>query len=229
VPFGTFQIQAGNSAVEIASITLKREGLSNRSDIRRVHLERNGVRVSSRSNISSDDTAMLSFSPTFKIPAGGTEALQLVVELSNTASDNVGAQHNFAILSANAINSSANVMGSFPVRTATATISSYTVSDVDVTSPSGSPVNQNVGDENVSFGEIVLQTNGDKDHVFKSITLRNAGTANMASSLANLGLYRDGVLVSTNVSINNRDVTFMVNDTIDNGMQEVYQIRADII
>ena len=83
VPFGTFQLQAGNQGIQVGSITLKREGLSNRSDIRRVHLERNGVRVSSRSNISTDDTATLSFSPTFNIPAGGTETLTLVVEMTD--------------------------------------------------------------------------------------------------------------------------------------------------
>ncbi len=65
-------------------------------------------------------------------------------------------------------------MGSFPVRTATATVSSYVVETVNVTVLPVSTT-QNVGDENVSFGEFTIQTSGDKDNVFKSITLRNDG------------------------------------------------------
>lgn len=121
-------------------------------------------------------------------------------------------------------------MGSFPVKTATATVSSYTVSTVDVdvaVSATGTVVN--VGDEGVSFGEISIETQGDKDNIFKSITLRNDGNGNVASSLDNLGLYRDGVLVSTEVTVNNRDITFIVNDSIDNGQTEIYEIRADVV
>jgi len=156
IPFGTFEIKAGSSSVEIASISFKREGLSNRSDIRRIHLERNGVRISSRANISTDDTSMVSFSPALAIPAGGMEALTLVVELDSLGAT-VGALHNFAILSANSLNSSANVYGNYPIKTATATISSYTVDTVDVNVVAVTST-QNVGDENVSFGEISIQT-----------------------------------------------------------------------
>jgi|GEM_PF-2692142 len=59
--------------------------------------------------------------------------------------------------------------------------------------------------------------------------LRNDGQGNAGSSLANLGLYRDGVLVSMAAEVNGRDVTFLLNDTIDNGQLETYEVRADIV
>jgi hypothetical protein len=158
VPFGKFDIKAGSADVAVSSIALTRAGLSQRTDISRVYLERNGVRVTNRANITSDDLATVSFSPALVVKAGGTETLELIVELtSNGSGATVGAEHRFAIASASAINSSANVYGNYPISTATATISSYVVSTVDVDSLATS-YSANVGDENVLVSEFTLYT-----------------------------------------------------------------------
>lgn len=231
VPFGKFDIKAGSADVAVSSITLTRAGLSQRTDISRVYLERNGVRVSNRANITSDDLATVSFSPALVVKAGGTETLELIVELNAAANSNqgatVGAEHRFAITSAASINSSANVYGNYPVSTATATISSYVVSTVDVNN-GGTTYTANVGDTNVLMAEFTLNTAGDKDNVFKSVTLRNDGDASVAASLENVKLYRDGEVVSTNVQINGRDLAIAANDTIQNGSSATYELRADI-
>lgn len=49
---------------------------------------------------------------------------------------------------------------------------------------------------------------------FKAITLNQKGSADLASTLTDLGLYRDEVLVSSKAIINGRDVSFVLNDSI---------------
>ncbi|MCH8518617.1 S-layer homology domain-containing protein [Candidatus Gracilibacteria bacterium] len=226
VPFGKFDVTAGDSDTSISSITLTREGLSQRSDVRRVYFERNGVRVSNRAGVTIDDKALISFSPALVVQAGQTVTLDLVVEL-NTGAD-TGAEHRFALLSAGDIAASGNVQGTYPVRTATMRLGSYTVAgvDVDVVSATGSTLT--VGETNRSFGELSVQTSGDENTIVKSVTFRNEGTGDVASSLSNVGLYSDGQKVSTNVEMSGRDVTFTLNFPIENGQSENFDLRADV-
>ena len=229
VPFGKFDITAGDRDASVSAITLKREGLSNRSDIRRVYFERNGTRVSSRANVTVDNTVLLTFSPALVVQAGQTVSLDLVVELKEgTPAAQTGAEHRFAILSASDIEATGSVQGTYPVRTATMTLGAYTVGTVTATVVNSAASTVNVGDTNVNFGEIRLQTVGDEDNIVKSITFRNDGTGDAEASLSNLGLYSNGQLVSTMVEHNGRDVTFSLNTEIENGRSETFQIRADV-
>lgn len=131
VPFGKFDVTAGDSDASISAITLKREGLSMRQDIRRVYFERNGTRVSSRANVTVDNTVLLTFSPALVVRAGQTVTLDLVVELDGPAT--VGAEHRFAVLTASDVEANGNVQGTYPVRTATMRLGSYVVEAVTAT------------------------------------------------------------------------------------------------
>ncbi len=223
VTFGKFDVTAGTSDVAVNSITLERHGLSNRSDIRRVYFEINGLRVSTRANIAADNTVLVSFNPTMNIKAGETKTIDLVVELVSGAT--IGAEHSFSVVSADA---SANLLG-LPVRTSSMRIGSYVVETVTFNQIALSSPQYNVGEKDVLLGEFELQTTGDSDNLFKTITLRNAGTSDLLSSLDNLAIYNNGVKVSTNVEFLGREVTFTVNSEIENGRTESYQIRADIL
>jgi len=98
VTFGKFDVTAGSQDVSVNSISLKREGLSNRSDISRVYFELNSKRVSSRASININEEAIVSFTPALVIKAGSTLSLDLVVELSTaTNGATVGAEHRFAV------------------------------------------------------------------------------------------------------------------------------------
>jgi hypothetical protein len=227
VPFGKFDFTAGSSDVSINSVKLKREGLSNRSDIRRVYFELNWMRVSNRTNVATDDTVLVSFSPALVVKAGSTVTLDLVVELKDGWAT-VGAEHRFSILSASDVDSTATVQWSYPVRTATMKIGSYTVETVNVEDVSVSGNSYTVWENNVTLWEVRITTQWDKNNIFKSITLRNDGTADVAASLANLSLYNDWVKVSSTVEVSWRDITFNLNSEIENGRTENYQIRADI-
>jgi hypothetical protein len=227
VPFGKFDFTAGSSDVSVNSIKLKREGLSNRTDIRRVYFEKDWMRVSNRTNVATDDTVLVSFSPALVIRAGSTMTLDLVAELKDGGAE-IGAEHRFSILSASDIDSTATVQGSYPVRTAVMKIGSYTVQTVAITPVTVAWNSYTVWEKDVTLWEIRITTQWDKNNIFKSIALRNDGTADVAASLSNLSLYNDWVKVSSTVEMSGRDVVFTLNSEIENGRTENYQIRADI-
>jgi hypothetical protein len=227
VPFGKFDFTAGSNDVSVNSIKLKREGLSNRSDIRRVYFEQNGMRVSNRTNVATDDTVLISFSPALVVKAGSTVTLNLVVELKDGGAT-VGAEHRFSILSASDVDSSATVQWSYPVRTATMKIGSYTVGTVWAEVVTVQWNSYTVWEKNVTLWELRLTTQWDKNNIFKSVTLRNDGTADIAASLTNLALYNDWVKISSTYELSWRDITFSLNSEIENGRTENFQIRADI-
>ena len=223
VTFGKFDFTAGDRDVAIDTVTLKREGLSERVDIRRVYFERNGVRVSTRANVATDDSVLVSFNPSVVIKAGSTETLDLVVELRETGAT-VGAEHAFSVVK---VEGSANLQGSLP-RTAMMRVGSYVVQTVTFTAENTSTGFVNVGDKNVLLAEFRLQTAGDRNNLFKNISLRNDGTLNL-ENLSNLAIYSNGKVVSTNVQVSGREVTFTVNSEIENGKNERYEIRADVV
>lgn len=225
IPFGKIDFTAGKEDVEINSITLKREGLSNRTDIRRAYFEKNGIRVSNRSNVGIDELVTITFTPAFVVTAGSTQTLDLIVELSGSA--DVGAEHRFAILSEEDIDASAKVGGTYPVRTNLMRVGSYEVKTVEIQEVSWD-VTYNVGQEDALLSEFKVITTGEKDNLFKSVTLRNAWDADVGSSVENLALYNDGTKVSTEFAIDGRDLTIYVNDTITNGRSENYQLRWNI-
>lgn len=227
VTFGKFDVTAGSQDVSVNTITLKREGLSNRSDIKRVYFEKNGMRVSTRSNVSTDDSVLVSFNPALVVKAGATETIDLVVELRDTAPfATVGAEHAFSVQS---VESSSNLVGG-TARTALMRVGSYAVQTVTFVETALSVGTEyNISEKDVLLWEFELQTTGDRNNVFKSISLRNAGTADLASAVTNLAIYNDGKKVSTNVEVLGREVTFTVNSEIENGRNETYEIRGDIL
>lgn len=225
VTFGKFDFTAGDKDVSVDAITLKREGLSERADIKRVYFERNGVRVSTRANVATDDTVLVSFNPALVVKAGSTHTLDLVVELTDSGDGaTVGAEHAFSV---SKLEGSATLVGSV-ARTAMMRIGSYVVQTVTMSNQNSSTGTANVGDKDVLLAEFQLQTSGDRNNVFKTISLRNEGTLNL-ENLSKLAIYNNGKVVSTNVSVSGREVTFTVNSEIENGKNERYEIRADVV
>jgi hypothetical protein len=183
------------------------------------------MRVSTRANVATDDTVLVSFNPALVVKAGSTHTLDLVVELRNTAPfATVGAEHAFSVMK---LEGSATLVGSL-ARTAMMRIGSYEVQTVAISNQNSSAGTANVGDTNVLLAEFQLQTAGDRNNVFKTISLRNEGTLNL-ENLSKLAIYNNGKVVSTNVQVSGREVTFTVNSEIQNGKNERYEIRADVV
>ena len=84
----------------------------------------------------------------------------------------------------------------------------------------------------VELGAFSLLNNGASDGTtrdvnFQSITLRLSGAGHL-QNLSNITLERNGVVVASNPTINNTDLTFSVGDKILNGQTATYYIKATV-
>lgn len=226
VPFGKFDLSAGGADISVSTIKFVREGLGARSDISRVWVEKNGVRVSSRQTVGSDNVVTVSLSPALVVKAGATESVDLVATLSGTT----GSEHKFTVAAAADIGSTAkNVAGTFPVSTALMRTTSYAVAGVTF-AKAGSASTYKVGDVNAELGQFKITNDAtdDKSVTFKSIRLRNEGTGDIAKNIGNLAIYHNGAKVSTAVTVDGKYVSFAVNDVVAFGRTETYYVRGDI-
>jgi hypothetical protein len=220
--FATVDFTAGTKDVTISTVSLVRGGLGASSEISRVYFEVNGVRISSRSTISSDNTAVLSFAPALVVPAGETVSVDLVAEL---AALNAGSEHNFRSTAVES--SAATVNGVFT--TATLRTANYTVRGVTFTNQNVSTTYQG-NEATVELGRFQLQNIGTStiDVNVKAVTLRNVGNGDLSTGLMDLKLLRSGTPVSSSVIVNGRDLTFVLSDTIKDGQTAVYTIDAKV-
>lgn len=226
VPFGKFDLSAGGADISVSTIKFVREGLGARSDISRVWLEKNGVRVSSRQTVGSDNVVTVSVSPALVVKAGATESLDLVATLSGST----GSEHKFTIAAASDIGSTAKtVAGTFPVSTNLMKTTSYAVAGVTF-AKAGSASTYKVGDKNSELGQFKITNDAtdDKSVTFKSIRLRNEGTGDISKNIGNLAVYHNGTKVSTAVTVDGKYVSFAVNDVVAFGRTETYYVRGDI-
>ena len=86
VVFNAVDFKASEKVV-IESVKLERTGLSDKSAIKWVWFEKDGVAVSAKASITSDGTATTRFYNNYSI--NGTETLDLVVELSGSAGSEI--------------------------------------------------------------------------------------------------------------------------------------------
>lgn len=221
VSFGEIKFTAASSDVRVNSVTLTRQGLGDRSDISRVYFERNGVRVSSRGSLASDGVVTVSFSPALVVKAGSSESLDLVASLVATQA---GSEHRFAFTD---VNSSAQT-ASFDISTPTLRTTTYPVGSVAFTRQ-GTTGSIQGSEVDFEIGRFKLDntSSNDKEVKVKALTFRNAGNGSLSNGLANLALYKNSEKVSTDVVINGRDVTFVVNTTLTSSENGLFYIRAN--
>lgn len=226
VKFATVDFTAGSKDITVNSVTLKRSGLGNSSDISRAYFEKDGIRVSSRSSVSSDNTVVLSFAPAWVIKANSTDSIDLYVDMNASSA---GGEHMFT---STAIDSSAaNVVGM--ISTPTLRTANYTVSTVTFTGAGAGLTATATDATDLELGQFRLadiSTGADERNLlFKSITLRNEGTADL-TSVSDLGLYRNGVKVSTVAVMNGKEVTFGLGagDLLKDSQTANYYIRGTV-
>ncbi len=228
VTFGKFDLSAASSDVTVNTIKLAREGLGNRADISRVWMEKNGMRVTGRQTLGTDNSVIISFSPALVIKAGSTEGLDLVASLSGSTT---GGQHKFTLVStADVASSAVKIVGTYPVSTATMTTAAYTVTSV-LFATGGSAGTYKAGDTNIELAQFKLTNNAtdDKQVQFKSVNFRQEGDGDFAKNVGNLALYKNGTKISTAVAINGKEVIFTLADVVEYGRTETYYVRGDIL
>jgi hypothetical protein len=223
--FATVDFTAGSKDVTLNTVALKRSGLGTYTDFGnggRLYFEINGVRVSSRATVSSDDTTVLSFTPALVVAAGKTVSVDLMAELVAAPT---GTENEFMSTMIDSSAATVNGMIDTPVlRTA-----AYSVRSVTFT-------NQNVlttyqgNEETVELGKFQLQNIGDNtiNVNVQAITFRNVGNGDVTQGLSDLKLLRAGNAVSSSVIVNGRDVTFVLADSITDGQTASYTIQAKV-
>ena len=236
VPFTKVNFTASNDGATILeAITVKRSGLTqNYTQFERIWAEKDGVMVTSKRALNSNDEAILTFAPALNIPAGQTVTIDIIASLASASGNGA-----LGIASASAVTASgATVSGSFPIVGNVMSFTSYDVTELTVASTvtAGFPYDYTVkvGDEDVELAkfDINFGTNS-KDVTVNSVVLRNTGTEDLATVVMDLYLENNGNIVSEKGVINGRYVTFnMKNGGLtmlkDDGDQ-VFYVKGDVI
>jgi len=107
----------------------------------------------------------------------------------------------------------------------------YTVGSVAFAREGGvTPVSIQGSEVNFEIGSFRLDntSSNDKEVKVKAITVRNTtGNGSLTDGLSDLALYKNSEKVSTDVVINGRDVTFIVNTTLAASENGLFYIRAN--
>ena len=236
VPFTKVNLTAANDgAISVNSITVKRIGLSSYSNVYKVWAEKDGVVVAAKKSMNSNDESLLTFVPALTVPAGQTVSLDIIASLTGTGAGNIG----LGIATAAMVSAtSASVTGSFPVNGNLMSPTSYNVVNLYTYSTSTVSAAVKVGDEKVELAKLGLDFNTynsgtAKDTVLKSITLKNSGVEDLATSAMNLYLEYDGNKVSETTVVNGRYVTFNFTavglDMLKDDGSKTFYVKGDIV
>ena len=221
--FNAIKFDATND-VTVNSVTLERVGLSSRSDIKGVWFEKDGIAVSSRGTVATDGKVMTNFNKGFKVKS--SETLDLVVELSGASA---GAEIAFKFIGVDSTAKNAV----YNAVTSTYRTAKYDVAALDFSNVGGTGnVVYKLGNQSeLTFGQFKVsnQAKGDDRNVFlKSVTFRNNGTADLNSLLKNVKVVRDNKVVSKSVSMDGRNITITLEDTINAGKAVVYTVMGEV-
>ncbi|HNV12290.1 MAG TPA: hypothetical protein PK686_02740 [bacterium] len=233
IPFTKVNFTAStDGATHLESITVKRTGLTTYGTTFKVWAEKDGVTITSKRTLTSNDDAVLTFAPALTIAAGQTVTLEILAEVEGVSGNGA-----LGIVSASAVSASgATVSGSFPVVGNLMSFTTYDVTGLKLTTPSSvSSLTLKVGDEDVELAKFNLALTGTttRDVVFKTLTLRNNGVEDLASTVMNMHLENAGEKVSENATFNGRYATFVLKG---NGMDLLrdennydFIVKGDII
>ena len=165
VAYTELVFEAGSdSAVEVTSVKITRTGLGQRQDFDRIWIEKDGVRISSRASINSDNTATLTFSTPLSINAGGSVKVVIYAQMSGANQNTYNA---LGINSEDDVECTAkNVDGDFPIAGEEMQTTNVNVGNVLVDS-TGTDYTRKVGENEVIVGNFTLEVNGEDAHLQK--------------------------------------------------------------
>ncbi|MDD3711639.1 MAG: hypothetical protein PHP37_03515 [Patescibacteria group bacterium] len=230
IPFTKVNLTASaDGAAYIDAITITRSGLTTIGTSFKVWAEKDGAVVASKKTLTSNDDAILNFSPVLTIPAGQTITLDILAEVSVVTGNGA-----LGIASASDISAGGStVSGSFPITGNTMSFTSYSVTTLTFDA-STTTASVKVGDEDVELGRFALNFASNlRDVVFGSITLRNYGLEDLAKTLMNVRLEQNNEVISNNATFNGRYVTFTMKnggyDMLKDDGDKTFVIKGDVI
>ena len=210
--------------VTIESVKVERTGLSDKSAIKGVWFEKDGVAVSAKASLTSDGTATTRFYNGYSV--NGTDTLDFVVELSGAAGSEIAFK--LVDVTSTAKNSS------FNTETTTYRTTTYNVAKVNFKYNTNSTTSYKVGEKtSYEIGRFQItnenSSSEDKDVVLKSLKLKNNEGLDLASTFKNVYVTRDSKTVSKRVELDGKTmIIYFDNDELASGKKGIYTIFAEV-
>lgn len=228
VKVATFDISAGSSDVSVSALTLKRAGIGASSTISRVALFVNGTRASNDKTFNStSDEATVYFTTPLVVKAGSTASVNVVGEMGSNGNNN-----EFTLQLVNITSSAAELNGNLPISANTMKVSSTAASAL-VLSNDGTVSDVKLGQTGVEIFKFKAKNNSStsEDMTVSSVTLKEDGSIDETTELANVKLYADGTEVASVETLSSKYVTFNLSSPlfVKSGKTISFVVKADIV
>ncbi len=218
-------LTAGNQDTSVTGLNFLRTGFG-QAAADKVSLFANGVRLTKSKTFNSDDEANVSVNPALVIKAGETVTVDVRIDTkTSVATDSDFAIKLTGVTASTDVDASEITSNTFTVKTVAAT-------ELDFQTGS---VNSKVtaGETNAEVAEFNLKNAGNvnnSDITVKSITLKENGTIDQNTDLANFSLVNNGKVIATVASIPGKYLTFDLATpiVIKEGNRETFTVTADI-
>jgi len=223
-------VNGDNAEVSVTSLKLNRIGISADATFANLYLYEGQNRLTDGATVSSGVITFNDPSGLFKVPAGGSKTIRVLVDLATSAS---GQTMGVNISSADSITTNASsVNGMFPVSGNLFTAASGTLAGVSFHTTTTPSSDANVDPQNDTVMWQNLTTVSTRAVTLKRFALRQTGSA-LSADIQNFRLYVDGIQVGSAVSQidANGYVTFDLSASpvkIETGARYI-KVLADII
>lgn len=208
------------------SLTVKLGGIGDRTDFSKVYLYNEGVRIGSGHSVNSDDEVVFNVN----MEIDGTETFTVTADMNTVGGSTAtaGDRNFFQIVNAEAIDTTAEVKGTFPIQGNEMLLGSQNITAVNIEA-SGSDTTEKIGQDDVLISEFEVSASSTDDVWFSSIALENKGSARLADTISNVIVRHNGVEVATGeISDEILTVTFDELFEIEASDSEVFKIYADL-
>ena len=230
VPFTNFTVEAGDEAVTIDSVVVKRNGLANDDSFDSiVLLDEEGLQVGDSESLNSDHQARLR--EDLMVEAGESKTFTIAANMAESVTSSSGNVAQFALVE---VNTDASLDADLPIVGASQTVNSGledSIGSAEVDEGSRNPsgdINKQIGTTDYTFAAADIENTGDEDLNFKSIRWEQNGSASN-SDLDNVVVTVEGEEYETTVSGDYYTASFEGGITIDDGDSVEVAIKGDII
>lgn len=230
IPFTTVVLTAGSSDVTVNSITVERAGLAQDAVFSGiVLLNSDGTQIGIAKTLNSNHQAMVG--EPFVVRAGTSMTVTVAGNMNSSLSSYAG---QVAGLNVVAVNTSASVVGSFPIMGAMHTINaSLTLGTAQLSASSFDPnsaQSKEIGTTNYKFAAVRVTAGSAEQVRLWSIRFNQTGSAG-STDLSNVMVYVDGTAYPTTVSADGKYYTanFAGGILIDKGFSKDVYIQGDIV
>lgn len=225
VPYLGVVLQAEDGDVEVESLTFNLGGVGDEDDFDKVYLYHGDTRLDNGRSLNSEGEVIFNLNMT--IEEGDSETVWVKADMETVAgSATAGDQNRFEIRSADDVESSGDVSGSFPIRGALMEVGAQDIGTLEITA-GGTDGDVKIGEDEVLVAEFDVEADSDDIHV-TSIRLEQKGSIDM-DGLSNFVLKRAGTTLAEGMPSGDHVVfEFESADEIEDGESVTYKVYADV-